>query len=528
MLSRRSFISLTGAGGLSLAFNNKLIAAGALFDQSLLEASIAVDFTNPEGAIDKAIYGQFIEHLGRAVNGGIFEEGSPLADKKGIRLDVLEKIKRLQPTILRYPGGTFTKIYHWMDGIGPLNQRHARPNLIWGGVENNHFGTNEAIAYAKTIGADPYFSVNMGTGTAEEAGNWVEYCNGAQATYYADLRRKNGHKDPFKVKYWGLGNEEAAGPDIGRLQKVEDYVKEAWFYTKAMKLQDPSIKLILSGADDMAWNEYLLKEMGGVCDYISMHCYVGADKAKPASLFPRVEKLEKNILALKQKIQSLTPAKVTGFARWYRFPPRPDPVKIAIDELGIWEPGGGVYNLEDQYNWNHALGTATFFNIMQRQASVVGMATWAQTVNVLAPIMTSKTASVCQTIYYPMQFYRRHAGNISLKCEVKTPELQTPGSENAQVLDVSATLYDRDGTFTLFVVNRHPESAVKTSLGNIDSKKYNTVKAYELNAANITAMNTITQPGKNVVTESEKKLSGLVPEYTFPAHSITALVFKNV
>ncbi len=529
MLSRRHFISLAGAGGLSLTLKSRSVAdIGQLFNKPLLEASIQVDFANPEGPIDKAIYGQFIEHLGRAINGGIFEEGSPLSDKKGIRLDVLEKIKQLQPTVLRYPGGTFTKIYHWMDGIGPLNERHARPNLIWGGVENNHFGTDEAVAYSKIIGAEPYFSVNMGTGTAEEAGNWVEYCNGNQDTYYTNLRRKNGHIDPFKVKYWGLGNEEAAKPDIGRLQKVEDYVKEAWFYTKAMKLQDKSIKLILSGADDNAWNEYLLKEMGDVCDYISVHCYVGADKTKPASLFPRIEKLEKNILGLKQKIQALTPTKVANFHRWYRFPPRPAPVKIAIDELGIWESGGGAYNLEDQYNWNHALGTATFFNIMQRQASVVGLATWAQTVNVLAPIMTSKTASVCQTIYYPMQFYRKHAGNISLKCEVKTSDIQTPGAEGAQVLDVSATLNDADGTLTLFVVNRHPELAVKTSLGNINSKKYNTVKVYELNAATILAVNTLEQPQKNVVIASEKKLNGVVSEYTFPAHSISALVFKKV
>jgi alpha-L-arabinofuranosidase len=528
MLSRRYFISLTGASGLSLAFNNSFASVNDLFTKPLLEATIEIDFTNPEGPIDQAIYGQFIEHLGRAVNGGIFEEGSPLSNKKGIRLDVLDKIKRLQPTVLRYPGGTFTKIYHWMDGIGPLNERHARPNLIWGGVENNHFGTDEAVAYARTIGAQPYFSVNMGTGTAEEAGNWVEYCNGDRDTYYANLRRKNGHADPFKIKYWGLGNEEAAGPDIGRLQKVEDYVKEAWFYTKAMKLQDSSIKLILSGADNNEWNEYLLKEMGDVCDYISLHCYVGTDKDKPGSLFAHVEKLEKNILGIKQNIEKLTPAKVTNFKKWYRFPPRPNPVKIAIDELGIWEIGTGVYNLEDQYNWNHALGTATFFNIMQRQASVVGMATWAQTVNVLAPIMTSKTGSVCQTIYYPMQFYRKHAGNISLRADVKTSDIQTHGSAGAQVLDVSATLNDTDRTFTLFVVNRHPELAIKTSLSNIDSKKYNTVKAYELNAATIGAENTLQQPQKNVVTESERKLSGIVSDYTFPAHSITALVYGKI
>jgi alpha-N-arabinofuranosidase len=528
MLSRRNFISLAGTGGLSLAFTNKSVAAiNSLFNKSLLEGKIEIDFSTPEGPIDKAIYGQFIEHLGRAVNGGIFDEGSPLSDKKGIRLDVLNKVKNLQPTILRYPGGTFSKIYHWMDGVGPLNQRHARPNLIWGGVENNHFGTDEAVAYSRVIGAEPYFAVNMGTGTAEEAGNWVEYCNGNRDTYYANLRRKNGHPTPFKVKYWGLGNEEAANQDIGRLQNVQEFVKEAWLYTKEMKLQDNSIQLILSGAGN-EWNDYLLKEMGAVCDYISIHHYANSDKTKPASLFSHADELEKNILDIKQKIQKLTPPKVTDFDKWYRFPPRPNAVKIAIDELGIWESGSNVNNLEESYNWNHALGTATFYNIMQRQASIVGMATWAQTVNVLAPIMTSKTASVCQTIYYPMQFYRKHAGNISLKAEVTTSDIQMPGSQGSKALDVSATLNDANGTLTIFAVNRHPELAIRTNLVNIDSRKYKSIKAYELNAASINAVNTLEQSQKSVVIESEKKVNNLVSEYTFPAHSITALVFTKV
>lgn len=528
-ISRRNFIGWAGIGGLSVALKSSSFAAvNTVLGRAPLDASIEIDLANPEGAIDSGIYGQFIEHLGRAINGGIFDEGSPLSDNKGIRKDVLEKIQGLRPSILRYPGGTFSKIYHWMDGVGPRAERRSRPNLIWGGIEDNHFGTDEAIEYARLLEAETYLAVNMGTGTAEEAGNWVEYCNGTGDTYYANMRRENGHKDPFKVKYWGLGNEEAAGPDIGRLQDVKEFVKEAWLYTKEIKLQDRNAKLVLCGAGD-EWNEYVLKEMGSVADYISVHHYVSTEKDKPASLFPQVDNLEQLILNMKGKIQALTPPEVTNFDKWFRFPPRANPVKIAIDELGVWEPGGeGAYGLEEYYNWNHALGTATFYNIMQRQASVVGMATWAQTVNVLAPIMTNKTASVCQTIYYPMQFYRRHAGNISLKAEVKTPGLQLPGSKDAKALDVSVTLNDTDGSLVIFAVNRHPELAVKASLGSLDSKKYKPVMAYELNAAGIEVANTLADPAKNVVKETERQLSGNLLSYTFPAHSITAIKYKRM
>jgi alpha-N-arabinofuranosidase len=155
------------------------------------------------------------------------------------------------------------------------------------------------------------------------------------------------------------------------------------------------------------------------------------------------------------------------------------------------------------------------------------MATWAQTVNVLAPIMTSKTAAVCQTIYYPMQFYRQHAGNVSLKIQVVTPDLKMPGSKASKALDVAVTLHDSDGSLVIFAVNRHPEQAVKTDLRSIDSKKYTPVAVYELNATAIDAMNTLEHPAKNVVTSTEKKLSGGLSSYTFPAHSITAIRYKR-
>ncbi|TWR28921.1 hypothetical protein FPZ43_11690 [Mucilaginibacter pallidiroseus] len=528
ILSRRRFINLTGISGIALSIPDWVLAGiGKVSSAKVLEASIDVDVNKVIAPIAPEIFGQFIEHLGRAIDGGVYEEGSTLSNAKGYRKDVLEKVQQLRASVLRFPGGTFTKIYHWTDGVGPKKDRHARPNLIWGGVTNNHFGTDEFIDYSRTLNAAPYLAVNMGTGTAEEAANWVEYCNGTRDTYYANMRRKNGNDKPFNVKYWGLGNEESAEPDAGRLQNVKEFTKEAWFYAKLMKLQDPSIKFILPGADD-TWNEQLLKDMNPVCDYISTHYYVSTPKRDvPSSLFGLVDGLETQIIKMKKQIADLTPGKVTGFSEWYRFPPRQQAVKISLDELGIWEhEGEGAYHLENAYNWNHALGTATFYNIMLRHADVVGMATWAQTVNVLAPILTSKTASIAQTVFYPMVFYRKHSGDTAIAAIVKTPQIEMKDAKEHAALDVTATINSKDGSLIILVVNRHAEADTKTSLAGI-SNKYRSATAYELNAASVLAANDIKQPKKNVVTEKEQALSLPLREYTFKAHSITALVFKG-
>ena len=174
------------------------------FSQTPFATNITVDARQPAAEISTLQYGQFIEHLGRAIDGGIYDENSKLSDGDGFRMDVMEKVKELRTPILRYPGGTFTKIYHWEDGIGPKSGRKKRRNLIWGGVENNHFGTAEFVKYCRKIGAEPFLVVNMATGSPEEAANWVEYCNGTTDTYYANLRRADGYNEPFNVKYWVL------------------------------------------------------------------------------------------------------------------------------------------------------------------------------------------------------------------------------------------------------------------------------------------------------------------------------------
>lgn len=254
------------------------------------ENRITIDAGASLGEISPYVYGQFVEYMGRCIDGGIFDEDSPLSDSRGFRRDVLEKVKELSPTMLRFPGGTAVKTFHWEDGVGPKEERKARKNLIWGGINDFHFGTCEFIEYCREIGAEPCLVVNLSTGSPDEAANWVEYCNGTENTYYANLRRSHGYPEPFGVKYWALGNEEGAEPDAGRHQDPRKYVEDVWHFIKLMKLTDPSIKLIANGeGGDMRWNETILDGLGGAVDYISYHNYVNTEEGKPYSLFRKIK-----------------------------------------------------------------------------------------------------------------------------------------------------------------------------------------------------------------------------------------------
>jgi len=486
-------------------------------------ATLEVDLEGQASTVSPLIFGQFIEFLGRSIDGGIFEKGSPLSDARGFRRDVLDKVRGLRPTILRYPGGTVTKIYHWEDGIGPAAQRPVRPNLIWTGVIDNQFGTDEFVEYCRAVAAEPCITVSMGVGTAEEASNWVEYCNGTQKTSYADKRRKNGYAQPHNVKYWGIGNEEEAEPDAGRLQDVSEYTKEAWLYTKLMKLQDPSIKLIAVGGTDH-WNERVIRELNPAFDYISAHLYPKTEQGKPLSIIRSADNCENTIVALKRQIKALAPDKVTDFNAWYRFKPRQSPMMIALDEIGIWEPGGaGVYNMENTYNWGHALATATLYNIIIRHADIIGLATWAQTVNVLAPIMTTKDASIRQTIYHAMAFMTEHCGDQSLPLEYKSPVIGLAGVQDQPCLDVSATLHSKDGKLSLIVVNRHPDQAITAALPRL--KRYSRVEVHQLNAPAWNSQNTTAKPDIDVVVARSEPAGRNAANHAFPPHSITALHF---
>ena len=415
-------------------------------------------------AINPLLYGQFIEHLGRCVDGGLYEEDSPRSDARGFRKDVLELVQELDVPLLRFPGGTVTKIYHWEHGVGPKEDRPKRPNLIWGGNINYHFGTAEFIAYCREIGAEPFLVVNMATGTPEEASNWVEYCNGTGDTYYANLRRSHGYPEPFNVTYWGIGNEESAEPDAGRHYRVDNYIQATWQFTKLMKLQDPSIKLTMVGdTRDPEWNERVLKELHPVTDYLAAHFYaVPRDTTYPA-LLNSVYQYYDYLDTLRGQLAEV-PAE-GGLSRWYRFAGRSEPLKLAIDEWGIWymdsPKGRGAYALEYPYDWRHALATAAFLHMFYANADLIELATWAQTVNVLAPIMTSERAAWKQTVYTPLAKYREYMLERQLPLQLESvPTL----ADGRAALDVSATVSEDGQRAVVALINLSLEEPVEVQL----------------------------------------------------------------
>lgn len=473
-----------------------------IYSQEKINAEIFINLKQEPNEISPLIYGQFVEFLGRCIDGGIYEENSALSNEQGYRKDVLKSVQELKTPLLRFPGGTVVKIYHWKDGIGPKADRPKRKNLIWSGTMDNHFGTAEFVMYCREIGAEPFLVVNMSTDSPNDASDWVEYCNGTGDTYWANLRRSHGYKEPFNVKYWGIGNEEYAEPDAGKHQKVDKYIEDAWHIIKLMKLQDSSIKITLVGnSEDLAWSRKVVAEMHPVCDFLAVHFYSMPWDSNYSTLLQSVEHFNERLDSMRVILKEV-PEKVQNFPQWYRFPPRQEPLKLAIDEWGIWDiqsgKGTGAYNLEYPYNWSHALAVGKFLNMFQRNADIIGLATWAQTVNVLAPVMTTEQGSYRQTVYTPLQAYRNYCQQNNLQVVVNTPE----SKDKLKVIDATASISDDKEEITISVLNLSENIPVKTNInfsnpGN--SKLLQLTNQIIYSAPSLEAINTF---GENVVRET--------------------------
>ncbi len=510
-----------------------LFSAGELPAQN---ANIKIDVDRTIGEVDKNLYSNFVEHLGRCVYGGIYEPGSPLSDQDGFRKDVLEAIKGLNVSLGRYPGGNFVSNYHWLDGVGP--NRIPRMELAWARLETNQFGTDEFMKFCRKTGIEPYFSVNMGTGTIEEAREWVEYCNVKEGPYYAELRKKNGFPEPYGIKYWSLGNEMDGFWQMGALT-AEDYSKKAREAAKLMRLTDPSIKLIAAGssnyrpnADPNEWNATILKELIDVVDYIALHIYVGNPDNNYYNFLSTP-------LVVEQRTQIVKGMILKEMEKAHRGN-RP-PVYIAWDEYNIWyrartdESMQGARALEEHYNLEDALVIAGFLNAFVRNADVVKMANMAQLVNVIAPIFTNETGMFKQTIYYPLSLFANNAHgtalDIAVHCETYNTDVFSIGlgeSKTRQThvpyLDVSATC--KDNEVTLCVVNRNKDKDITTDILCQTGEYDGVFSVYEVNGPDVKVENDFGKELVKTVNKPDIKAKGTTITYTFPAHSFTMIKGK--
>jgi len=487
-------------------------------------ATIKIDMARKVGTIDRKIYGGFVEHLGRCVYGGIYEEGSPLSDERGFRKDVMEAVRGLQPPILRWPGGNFVSGYHWTDGIGPQEKRPHQMELAWHTTESNRFGTDEFMEYCRTLGIEPYLCVNMGSGTMDEARAWVEYCNGIGDTYWANLRRQNGHEEPYNVKYWGLGNEMYGRWQIGALS-AEDYVKKAIEFAKVMKWTDPSIQLVGCGESGWSdWDRAVIEGLAPFIDHYSIHIYTGSSD------------YYSNVFA--PALADFSIHTCQGLIERARFAQRIEhPISIAYDEWNVWyRERTPESRLEERYDLSDALAISSYLNAFIRHSDSVKIANLAQLVNVIAPIFTSPEGLFLQTIYHPLRLFAEQMQEVALDAYVESPTLeltpealQSPWSHRVaalgpfKLLDVSVTSDASGHELAIAVVNRDREVALTSSIQFADAAHIYQVVAYEVNGTDPTVVNSFEQPAAVSVRKQEIDQEGQSIEYTFPAHSLTVL-----
>lgn len=499
----------------ALAF---LITSTHIADGQTPQARIKIDIDRTIGEVHPHLFGNFAEHLGRMIYGGVYEEGSRLSDKDGYRADVMDAVRQLNVSILRWPGGNFASGYNWKDGIGPKDQRPVRPELAWNALESNRFGTDEFLRYCERVNTAPYICINLGLGTIDDARHWVEYCNESRHTYWADQRRKNGREEPYKVTYWALGNEIDGPWQLGH-KNAEEYAKFALEAAKAMRAVDRSIKLVASGssnygADWIGWNRTALMTLRNNIDYIAIHTYINN----------RENDLER-FLGWSQTIDNYIEVTAGLIKQAQSGQQNPRPIYIAYDEWNVWYRAFERQGLEEIYNFEDALAMGMFLNSFFRHADVVKMANLAQMVNVIAPIMTNKQGMFLQPTFFPLVEYGKQRGNISLDAWVSSPTYKIGNRAPLRYLDVSATYNAGERVVYLNVLNRSKDKEISTRIENQEGEIQSELDVWEMNHTDLKATHTFgddkkVRPVMRSVFASVKNNAFV---YTFPAHSLTIL-----
>ncbi len=485
-----------------MRFIKPLAAAIGLCASSLAFANtqLSVDTAKPGPVINKNIYGQFAEHLGRGVYEGMWVgPESKIPNTRGWRNDVVGALKDLHVPLVRWPGGCFADEYHWRDGVGPRAQRPVKVNTNWGGVEeNNAVGTHEFFDLAEQLGAETYVNGNLGTGTAQEMAEWLEYMTAEGKSTLAELRRKNGRDKPFRVHYFAIGNEAWGCGGNMTPEFYTNLYKQYASFLKAPEHNRP--KMIASGGNDadMSWTDYIsanVKPNWSLrMDAISFHYYTlptGEWKVKGAATgFPESEwistlkqtlRMDGFIVENKKALDKNDPEKKYGFY---------------VDEWGTWydvEKGENPGFLYQQNSLRDAIVAALNFNIFHKHADRVHMTNIAQMVNVLqAMILTEKDKMILTPTYHAYKMYVPFQDATALQLELKDVPQYTLGKESVPAVSATAAR-GKDGKIYLALVNANPNKAESVDI-NLAGVKINSVIGQVLTAKAMDAHNTFAAP----------------------------------
>jgi alpha-N-arabinofuranosidase len=446
---------------------------------------IVIHADKPGSTIDKAIYGQFAEHLGHCIYGGIYVgEKSDIPNTDGFRLDVVGALKELKVPLVRWPGGCFADTYHWKDGIGPKADRSSIINVHWGGVtEDNSFGTHEFLNFCELIGADPYICLNVGSGTVQEAADWIEYVTSSNESPMTKLRKKNGREKPWNVKYWSAGNETWGCGGNMRPEYYADLYRQYASYMRA-----PGMYKIASGAnvDDYKWMEVLMREAKGMMNGISLHYYtIPQDWNKKGSATQFDEATWFTTLQKTLKMEELV-TKHSAIMDKY------DPTKkvgLLVDEWGNWfdvEPGTNPGFLFQQNTLRDAMVAGINLNIFNNHADRVRMSNIAQMINVLqSMILTKDKEMVLTPTYYVFKMYNVHQDAKMLPIDIKCGKYSS-GANSIDAISASASI--KDGVVSITLCNLDPVKAQDISF-DVQGLKLLTVTGKIVTADKINSYN---------------------------------------
>jgi alpha-N-arabinofuranosidase len=500
------------------------------------KATINIELTEQIATINPNIYGHFAEHLGHCIYEGIWVgEDSAIPNTNGIRDDVVAALKRIKPPVVRWPGGCFADDYHWEDGVGPRAQRPKRINAHWGQViEPNEFGTHEFIEFCRRIGAEPYICGNVGSGSPTELRNWVEYCNYPGDSTLALQRAKNGHKEPFRVKYWGVGNENWG---CGGNFDAEDYAAEyRRFATFLFNFADAPLYLIACGpsGNNHDWtHKFFQKLRGRRLHGYAAHYYCGTAGTATEyttdqwyELLHRASQMEKLVVEQREIMDEYDPQRRIG---------------LIVDEWGTWHPA--TPGREPRFLWQQntlrdALVAALTLDIFNRHADKVVMGNIAQTINVLqAMILTEGDKMLTTPTFHVYEMYAQHQGGQSLKVSFDADDISfsvgneethprpLPKGEARQFWGLNGSASLTDKTVCLTVVNPHVENPIEATI-HLSEGEAKEVTARVLTHDDIHAHNTFDAPQNVTPCTESLSVTGKTLQHCFPPASVTAILMQ--
>ncbi|HWU09136.1 MAG TPA: alpha-N-arabinofuranosidase [Streptomyces sp.] len=457
------------------------------------------------GDVDPRLFGSFVEHLGRCVYDGIFEPGHPSADEAGLRTDVLDLVRELGVTAIRYPGGNFVSGYRWEDSVGPADERPRRLDLAWRSTETNRFGLSEYIGFLRKIGpqAEPMLAVNLGTRGVQEAIRLQEYANHPSGTELSDRRAAHGDKDPFGITLWCLGNE-MDGPWQTGHKTAEEYGRLAAETARAMRQIDPSVQLVACGSSSRAmptfaaWEATVLAETYDLVDYISLHAYYEETDGDRGSFLASAVDMESFIESVVATCDHVG-ARLKSTKK----------INLSFDEWNVWYQARFQQEtqenpldwpeaprlLEDNYSVTDAVVFGSLLIALLRHADRVTVACLAQLVNVIAPIMTEPGGPAWrQTTFFPFAQAARYGRGQVLDVRVDSPAYVTAKHGEADLLHATAVRDPETGAVTVFAVNRSQDAVLplEVALAGLDLTR---VAEHQVLAdADPEARNTLAEP----------------------------------